>query len=169
MSKYTVQHPIQSFFLKKESKEPRVDENVVSLAAPSTAISTKFQSSPAEFDCDKESKCEILSAINNLHPVKYSRLYSVIEKIFGSVFVPLFSEVLSDGLFPCDRRLEMDCNWYESEKEEDDEEGSYDGGYDFSERRTLKEMVIPDFEELPIRASNLDLKGKRLQVAPFSG
>eukprot|EP00923_Selenidium_pygospionis_P021661 GHVN01037327.1.p1 GENE.GHVN01037327.1~~GHVN01037327.1.p1 ORF type:complete len:424 (+),score=44.44 GHVN01037327.1:45-1316(+) len=165
VSAYTVQHPIQSFFLKKESKEPRVDENVVSLAAPSTAISTKFQWLPAEFDCDTESKCEILSYINNLHPVKYSGLYNVIEKIFGSVFVPLFSEVLSDGLFPSDRRLEMDCNWYESEKEKDDEEGSDDDDYDYFERRTLKEVVIPDFEGLPIRTSTLDLKGKRLQVA----
>lgn len=56
--------------------------------------SQKFQWLPADFRVDKETgKVETVSYINNLHPQKFSGLYTVIEDIIEKA-IPLRNRTL---------------------------------------------------------------------------
>ena len=74
-----------------------------------------FQWLPAEFaiPMDDDGRVSIDSYINNLHPVKFARLYGVLESIFQR-FVPLFEGVLTHLSAPAPASLLSisGCYWY---------------------------------------------------------
>ncbi|KAF2446778.1 hypothetical protein P171DRAFT_429725 [Karstenula rhodostoma CBS 690.94] len=64
----------------------------------SQLCSTRFQWLPSEvqFVGDKGTDVKISSYINNLHPIKYKKLYGVIEQMIGKS-IPLWNSVLVKG------------------------------------------------------------------------
>ena len=79
-------------------------------------VSSKTQWIPSEFLVSHDGKSvEILSYINNLHPIKYKKLYLVISQIFCK-FIPLFEKTSTDVIYPirnCNRVIEFDPHgWY---------------------------------------------------------
>jgi len=57
-----------------------------------------FKWLPSEFYVNNDGKTKIKSYINNLHPIKHKKLYTIIETIFDK-FIPLFENVLTDMLY----------------------------------------------------------------------
>lgn len=79
-------------------------------------FSKKYQWLPADMWIDEKGRAFFRSYINNLHPVHYKKLYTVLEEIF-TLFVPMFNKVLTNLLNPVKPRIEADSDWYESKTE----------------------------------------------------
>jgi hypothetical protein len=58
-------------------------------------LSTKFQWLPCDVKITEDGGCQILSYINNAHPVKHRALYDVVEKILAQT-IPLWEQSLSE-------------------------------------------------------------------------
>lgn len=58
-------------------------------------LSTKFQWLPCDVKITEDGGCQILSYINNAHPVKHRALYDVVEKILAQT-IPMWEQSLSD-------------------------------------------------------------------------
>ncbi|PVU94367.1 hypothetical protein BB560_005942, partial [Smittium megazygosporum] len=144
--------------------------------------SFKYQWLPSEFQVT-EGKVRILSYINNLHPELFSKLYRSIESIFG-LFVPLFSQCLTDSCIENTHEKRVDESSYYNESYEEfverilKAEGGWKGDpYDFSEameddlyeRYNDEIKVIPPkeivFSEDRIkRKIKIDFSNSRLQI-----
>lgn len=57
------------------------------------ALSTKFQWLPCDVKVSEDGTCQILSYINNAHPVKLRALYEVVEKILAQI-IPVWEHSL---------------------------------------------------------------------------
>ena len=131
-------------------------------------FSAKTQWLPSEFQVSNDGKSvEILSYINNLHPIKYKKLYSIISKIF-SKFIPLFEKTLTDLIYPIanhNRVVKIPNYWYT------DENGEY--SYDYY-NRSITLPTLPKAEEFDLKLYKdkfysrikqyYSLKGKKLKV-----
>jgi Protein of unknown function (DUF4246) len=102
--------------------------------------SRKFQWLPCDVEFTDEGGCRIISYINNVHPVKHRALYSVVERIIGSV-IPLWDESLTERRTWRDERIRyknvefLDSAIPEPErKEEEDDDDEYFERYDEWER-----------------------------------
>ena len=56
-------------------------------------LSTKFQWLPCDVKIHEDGKCQILSYINNVHPIKHRAMYEVIEKILERT-IPIWEHSL---------------------------------------------------------------------------
>ncbi|KAJ1992039.1 hypothetical protein GGI25_006244 [Coemansia spiralis] len=129
--------------------------------------SAKFCWLPTEFNVAEDGHVEIESYINNLHPVKHAAFYSTIAKVFGK-FVPLLEQVVTDLVYPRERRIAPDSSaWYKS----DEPEPIYDGSDSYDERYELwmdrRTFVPPQPEPFvtPGRPTKpYSLRGRRLQA-----
>ncbi|KGO40961.1 Protein of unknown function DUF4246 [Penicillium expansum] len=57
-------------------------------------FSRKFQWLPFDVDINKDSRCEISSYINNVHPIEHRGLYDVVEKVIERT-IPLWDQSLT--------------------------------------------------------------------------
>ncbi|OKP10975.1 hypothetical protein PENSUB_3579 [Penicillium subrubescens] len=65
-------------------------------------LSTKFQWLPCDVKITEDGGCQILSYINNAHPVKHRALYDVVEKILAQT-IPLWEQSLSEKEYNTNR------------------------------------------------------------------
>lgn len=131
---------------------------------------SKYRWLPAEISCDENGVVSIDSYINNLPPKKNAALYSLIGQIL-SRFLPLFSRVLRDLVYPRKNRISVDAyGWWEVEKEfeydEDDEECDEQEQHEkWKQSRVLKLPEVPKFEPpTPVDISDFEFKGQKFQV-----
>ncbi|KAJ5952512.1 uncharacterized protein N7479_010925 [Penicillium vulpinum] len=59
-------------------------------------LSRKFQWLPCDVDINKDSRCEIASYINNVHPLEHRALYDVVKRVITRT-IPLWDQSLSRG------------------------------------------------------------------------
>ncbi|GLD97116.1 hypothetical protein PINS_up005799 [Pythium insidiosum] len=75
-------------------KMHRIMFSATEIVAREATSGATYQWIPSDFLVDANGHVEILSYINNLHPVRHGEMYSSIAAIFAQ-FVPLFDRVLS--------------------------------------------------------------------------
>lgn len=71
------------------------------LPHPAT-LSTKFQWLPCDVKISEDGTCQILSYINNAHPVKHRALYEVVEKILAQI-IPVWEHSLIEQRYDDER------------------------------------------------------------------
>ena len=137
-------------------------------------VSQRFQWMPSDFSVDGDGKVTLTSPyINNIHPVRHKKLYSVIPEILERA-LPMFERVLSDLLRPLlPMRVKMpsgsgDCIWengvpYPCSSSEDGYHDDKDAWFAKQEFRT------PDGKkkysgDLRVMSNWISLKGRTLQV-----
>jgi hypothetical protein len=81
------------------------------------ALSTKFQWLPCDVKLTEDGECQILSYINNAHPVKHRALYEVVEKILAQT-VPLWEQSLSEREFYTERIKFTEVEYEDDGKDE---------------------------------------------------
>ncbi|OOQ82767.1 hypothetical protein PEBR_37508 [Penicillium brasilianum] len=128
-------------------------------------LSTKFQWLPCDVKLIDDGRCQILSYINNAHPVKHRALYEVVEKILAQT-VPLWEQSLSEKEFFNERikftKVEYEDDGTDEPKhpeghEETDSE-EYDRLYDEYEDRMVawykaRKIIQPEPGEFKPRES----------------
>jgi len=140
---------------KKSSKKPKWG------FSDDYSLSKRYQWLPSEFKVNENGSVEILSYINNLHPVHHKEIYPLIAKIFEQ-FVPMFERVLTDLLNPRGNRIEVDGSWYADDDVPSDlDDEAADAYY---ENRPVIQPKVPKFEPPPPPQTVVKLSGKTLQV-----
>lgn len=131
--------------------------------------SAEFQWLPCQVKFAGPEAVSITSYINNLHPVRYSSLYKVIEACIAQA-IPLWNRTLSSVKEPGDQRIDMEITEYifpparvESSVEDDNDAGGTTS--DGSEReddsqRPTRVLVQPEPKEYKYieRPSSVDLR-----------
>lgn len=123
------------------------------------SLSKKYQWLPSELIVNKDGHANILSYINNLHPVEHEDLYNVLEKIFTS-FVPLFNYTLTDAANYDEKTTRITVgDWYEGK-------GIYYNDEDGEGDESTNTVIIPDVESyVPPKAKiPFGLQGRKIQV-----
>ena len=100
------------------------------------ALSTKFQWLPCDVKISEDGTCQILSYINNAHPVKHRALYVVVEKILAQI-IPVWEHSLIEQRYDDERIM------YTKVEYEDD--GSTEPEY--PEEATVDNDVHDEWEE----------------------
>ncbi|KAJ5092800.1 Protein of unknown function DUF4246 [Penicillium angulare] len=75
-------------------------------------LSTEFQWLPFDVKITHSSGCQILSYINNIHPIKHQALYKILEEIVGNT-IPLWEQSLL--LPPTEQRIDYDKVEYDEQ------------------------------------------------------
>lgn len=167
-------HPSLFCFVRGVSKitdESGISADTISELSPdeSDSNNSKYRWLPAEISCDEHGEVSIDSYINNLPPKKNAALYSSIGRIL-SRFLPLFSRVLRDLVYPRKRRTTFDAySWWQAEKEfeydedaDDDEQEQHDK---WKQSRMLKLPEVPKFKPpATVDISDFDFAGQKFQV-----
>ncbi|KAK2750956.1 hypothetical protein FQN57_000031 [Myotisia sp. PD_48] len=106
---------------------------------------------------ENDSRCEISSYINNLHPRRHQKLYKVIEQVIDCA-IPLWNTTLSFITADPSTRINYDCVEYSGDVEEcfdgEPPEGmDEDDWYDNQEEAHLelqrKYLIVPDIDKSP--------------------
>lgn len=167
-------HPSLFCFVRGVSKitdESGISADTISELSPdeSDSNNSKYRWLPAEISCNEHGEVSIDSYINNLPPKKNAALYSSIGRIL-SRFLPLFSRVLRDLVYPRKRRTTFDAySWWQAEKEfeydedaDDDEQEQHDK---WKQSRMLKLPEVPKFKPpATVDISDFDFAGQKFQV-----
>jgi hypothetical protein len=147
-------------------------------------LSKKFQWMPCDIDLLQDGVCQVLSYINNAHPVKHRALYRAVEKIISQT-VPLWEASLSEKNHPQRipyRKVEWEegygndefLEWDEEELEYDPNEGEDEGEYMKRYEETMKrheeyqatrKVKLPEPGEFKIPEP--DSKNRRVQPINF--
>jgi hypothetical protein len=108
--------------------------------------SDEYQWLPTKFNISNDGKVTIESYINNLHPTENKELYRLIEH-----FIPLFNKVLTDLIHNQNKPNRIISKPYEWYDDDDDN----------------RPLIYPDVGEFEMSSSvnsNIDLRGRKLQV-----
>lgn len=118
-------------------------------------LSTKFQWLPCDVKITKDG-CQILSYINNAHPVKHRALYEVVEKILAQT-IPLWEQSLGEKEY-FNERIKYTAVEYEDDGKGEPEypENEDDADYDDYEERlaawfSTRKIVQPEPGEFKTR------------------
>lgn len=128
--------------------------------------SPNFQWLPSVFDVSSDGKVQIMSYINNLHPVHQRELYPLIERVFEAA-LPSLTNTLSESLQERIRHpVEMYKLQYDPPHDEDDFGSDYDALDEwYEERRALMPPLEPfDLEKAWTERPKVDLRGRQLKV-----
>ncbi|KAJ2538959.1 hypothetical protein EV175_006399, partial [Coemansia sp. RSA 1933] len=128
---------------------------------------------PTDIQVNANGSVNILSYINNLHPVKHSAFYDTLSKVFAKT-IPLVEQVLTDLVHPASLRVLLvnqecvvftvphpaDDTWSEIDSDADDDE-VWDA---FREGITYTEPVPAPFVKPDRPLTPYSLRGEKLQV-----
>ena len=127
-------------------------------AGDDECYSQRFQWLPSEVHFKAEDDVQIISYINNLHPVKYNSLYAIIEKIISKA-IPLWNKCLNLGVQKGGRRIDSKIE----EWDPPEQDFANDDEYETWEQE--RKLVIPepgDFDDMdqkkPWEDNHVDLR-----------
>ncbi|KAJ2616067.1 hypothetical protein H4S08_000942 [Coemansia sp. RSA 1365] len=130
-------------------------------------LSERFCWLPTEFQVNDDGTVDIVSYINNLHPVQHADFYPTIATIF-SKFVPILEHVLTDLIYPPVRRVIPDpYNWFYAEEEEPSDYDASDFDERYDEWQNSRGFVDPQpdpFVAPKRQLKPISLRGRRLQA-----